>query len=265
MNNVIRTALPTAILGAVLLFGVAIAEASHSWGSYHWARQSNPFTLKLGDNVSSAWDSYLTTTSTEWSLSSVLDTTIVTGLAGRNCKATTGRVEVCNSRYGQNGWLGLAQIWISGTHITKGLAKMNDTYFSMAQYNNADEKLHVMCQEVGHTFGLGHTSEDGTSQGTCMDYSDSPSSTLPNQHDYDQLAAIYAHLDSFNSFSSAFSSVRGASAEAQSGDFEDASEWGKEIHRSANGRSSVFERDLGNGNRLLTHIYWAEPRGHHHE
>jgi hypothetical protein len=27
-------------------------------GNYHWARTSNPFTLKLGDNVSSAWDSY---------------------------------------------------------------------------------------------------------------------------------------------------------------------------------------------------------------
>jgi hypothetical protein len=35
------------------------ADANHSWGGYHWARTSNPFTLKLGDNVSSEWDSYL--------------------------------------------------------------------------------------------------------------------------------------------------------------------------------------------------------------
>ncbi len=27
-----------------------------------------------------------------------------------------------------------------------------------------------MCREIGHTFGLGHTSEDGSSQNTCMDY-----------------------------------------------------------------------------------------------
>jgi hypothetical protein len=35
------------------------AQANHSWNGYHWARTSNPFTLKVGDNVSSTWDSYL--------------------------------------------------------------------------------------------------------------------------------------------------------------------------------------------------------------
>ena len=28
------------------------ASANHSWGGYHWARTSNPFAIKLGDNVS---------------------------------------------------------------------------------------------------------------------------------------------------------------------------------------------------------------------
>jgi hypothetical protein len=31
------------------------AKANHSWGNYHWARQTNPFTLQLGDNVSPTW------------------------------------------------------------------------------------------------------------------------------------------------------------------------------------------------------------------
>src|SRR3989338_3481827 len=97
----------------VTLF-TAFAYASHSWGNYHWARTSNPFTLKLGDNLSTSWKPYLNTTSSAWSKSSVLDTTIVSGLGGRNCKEQTGRVEVCNSKYGFNGWIGLAQIWISG-------------------------------------------------------------------------------------------------------------------------------------------------------
>ena len=52
------------------------AFANHSWGGYHWARRSNPFTVKLGDNVSSQWDSILGTTSTDWSKSTVLDTRI---------------------------------------------------------------------------------------------------------------------------------------------------------------------------------------------
>ena len=64
-----RIRLLTIMLLVAALAGLpATAGASHSWGSYHWARTSNPFTLKLGDNVSSVWDSYLATTASDWSL-----------------------------------------------------------------------------------------------------------------------------------------------------------------------------------------------------
>ncbi len=38
---------------ALLAFAAftSTAEANHSWGRYHWARTSNPFTLKLVDNA----------------------------------------------------------------------------------------------------------------------------------------------------------------------------------------------------------------------
>ena len=44
-------------------------------------------------------------------------------------------------------WLGLAQIWLSGSHITQGIVKNNDYYFggSTYAYNNEAEKLHVIC------------------------------------------------------------------------------------------------------------------------
>jgi len=57
-----------------------------------------------------------------------------------------------------------------------------------------------MCQEIGHVFGLDHTSVDGSSQGTCMDYSSDPSRISPNSHDYEMLETIYAHLDSYNTY-----------------------------------------------------------------
>ena len=83
------------------------ASANHAWSNYHWARSSNPFTLRLGDNVSSAWDSYLQTASSDWSVSNVLDTTIVAGATTpRTCRAASGRIEVCNATYGSTGWLG---------------------------------------------------------------------------------------------------------------------------------------------------------------
>ena len=137
-------------------------------------------------------------TSQEWNGGKTpLITSIVPGQARKRCAMVVGTTQVCNGKYGNNGWLGLASININGgTHITQGSAKVNDTYFDTPTYNTPDERLHVMCQEVAHTFGLGHTSEDGSSQKTCMDYSSSPDSTGPNQHDFDQLEIIYAHTDS---------------------------------------------------------------------
>lgn len=240
-----------ALMAAVLVAAVTAgsASANHSWGGYHWARTSNPFTIKLGDNLSTDWKSYLATTSNDWSKSTVMDTTIVAGQAKGKCRPTAGRDEVCNGAYGQNGWLGIASIWLSGgTHITQGTVKLNDTYFVQAPYNNTAEKEHVMCQEVGHTFGLDHQDTSGASLNTCMDYyhniSDSDTkSTAPNQHDYDELALIYQHLDSTTTI--------GASASGLPAAVPDFS--------PANERASVYTDHLPNGDLLVTFVIWATP------
>lgn len=237
------------------------AQATHSWNGYHWARTANPFALKVGDNVDASWDSYLATAESDWSQSSVMDLVPSAGTTtGRKCQANLGTVQVCNAAYGNNGWLGLASISVTGgTHITQGTAKMNDSYFSSATYNNPNERLHVMCQEVGHTFGLGHTSEDGSSQNTCMDYfsntganAGSTVSTHPNQHDYDELAAIYAHLDTTTTVKAATASSPGVG--------NDRASWGREVYRATDGSQSVFERDFGGGNKVITHVTWALGR-----
>ncbi|CAN5780364.1 hypothetical protein BH18ACT15_BH18ACT15_02600 [soil metagenome] len=181
---------------------VSPAKASHSWNGYHWARTSNPFTIKVGDNVTSAWDSHLRTAASDWSADTAgnpLNAAVVTGAATtRKCRPTAGQVEVCNASYGNNGWLGVAQIWVSGGHITQGTAKMNDTYFSTPKYNTPTWRDSVMCQEIGHTWGLDHQDESGADFHTCMDYSSNPDTDNrhPNYHDYQELALIYSHLDS---------------------------------------------------------------------
>lgn len=260
-----------ASLGLLLTSFVSIVHATHSWGSYHWARTSNPFTLKLGDNLSSNWGPYLATTSDDWSVSSVLDTTIVTGAANpKNCRPTSGRVEVCNNKYGNNGWLGLAQIWVSGNHITQGVTKVNDTYFNTAKYNTSAWKNMVMCQEVGHTFGLDHQDENfsNTNLGTCMDYTDDPSGVLksqlsnehPNAHDYDELATIYAHLDNVTTIQSGTQKLplglSVAGAVLNNGDFENRKDWGIELKNNRN--VALYERDFGRGNKLFTFIILAQ-------
>jgi hypothetical protein len=233
------------------------ANASHSWGGYHWARTANPFTLKLGDNVTSTWDPYLQTASSDWSQSSVLDTIVVAGQSNHNCRMTTGRVEVCNAAYGNNGWLGLASIQVTGgVHITKGSAKMNDTYFNQAQYNTPAWHSLVMCQEIAHTFGLDHQDENfnNPNLGTCMDYTSDPdgppSNEHPNQHDFDELVIIYSHLDSFTTVGQALpgsSPVVGDSPAT----------WGTLVSGSASHGNATYVRDLGHGELVVTFVIWA--------
>ena len=291
-----RIAGAAAVVAVGVLAFASVASAAHVWGNssgaYHWARTANPFTLLLGDNVASVWDSYLRTASTDWTASSVLDTTVVAGKAGRNCTAQTGRVEVCAKKYGKNGWLGIAQIWISGNHITKGLVKMNDTYFTTSTYNKASWRAMVMCQEIGHTFGLAHQDENfyNPNLGSCMDYANDPArndgagnNMHPNAHDYDVLEQIYAHLDTTTTVTQNLSSNNGRGRNGRFGNVlpfgtlntfelavpevqpftidlgDDPKNWGVEISRSVNGYASVFAKKV-DGEQVLTHVFWADPR-----
>ncbi len=263
------------LIVTLVALGATDASASHAWSSYHWGRTANPLALTLGDNVSGTWDAHLATASADWSstvydgktdpqtglvVANPLRTSIVPGgTAPRKCRATSGRVEVCNATYGSNGWLGLAQIWLSGGHIVQGVAKMNDTYFNTEKYNNGNEKLHVMCQEIGHTFGLGHTSENGSSQNTCMDYfsntganAGSTQSTRPNLHDYGQLTAMYSHLDTVNTAKSpASGAARGVGG--PTGADGDGTPAG-----ASRARGSWYVEHLGGGRYLITHIRWLD-------
>jgi hypothetical protein len=260
---------PFAIYAAVVLGATlsATALATHSWAGYHWARTTAQFTLKLGDNLTSEWDPVLAAASRDWNspelfgaISTPILTAVVAGGSNKRCSMVPGTTQVCNGKYGNNGWLGLASIYINGQHITQGSAKMNDTYFLTAKYNTPNEKRHVMCQEVAHTFGLDHQSTDGSSLNTCMDYfsntganAGSTLSISPNKHDFEELNTIYAHLDSTTTVA-----AMPASSPMHSDVTEEPVSWGYLMRQSADGRSSVYEKYHHEGARTLTHVYWTE-------
>ena len=257
------------IAGLVLLAGSgAVLSGDHSWNGYHWARTANPFTLKVGDNVSSAWDAYLDEAIIDWSASAVLDLTKVAGgTKPRSCRPTTGRIEVCNERYGNTGWLGIAQIWITdGTHITQAITKLNDTYFNTRTYNTPPWRRLVMCQEIAHDFGLDHQDEnfENLNLGSCMDYTNDPDGPIsnehPNAHDYEQVEAIYAHVDSVSTVEGAPGFVVQARPPGLDAAFETPAQWGRLIRSIANGRVQVFELDFGRGFHVITRVVWADQR-----
>ncbi len=251
------------VFAITALLSAQPASAHHWWGGYHWARTGQPIKVSLGDNVPRGWDDYLRTAAADWSKAEMLDTTVIGGgTSPSTCQPTWGRVEVCSSRYGENGWLGLATVWVyPDGEIVQGTAQMNDTYFSMRQYNNPSERLHVMCQEVGHTFGLGHTSEDGSSQNTCMDYyynrTNDGISTKPNAHDYEMLTSIYTQPASTTT-ASATSTPYPAGFRQAAG--HRPAEWGRLVH--AAGRGALYVRELPGGYTIATHVTWAEGYEH---
>jgi hypothetical protein len=235
--------------------------ANHSWNGYHWARTSNPFLLKVGDNVNTTWDPILSTTISDWSKSTVCDLTRVTGGANpKNCRPTTGRDEVCDSTYGNTGWLGVAQIWASGKHITQGTVKLNDTYHNSAPYNTTAWRNLVSCQEVGHTLGLAHQDENfnNANLGTCMDYTNDPSTNQhPNQHDYDELVTIYSHLDSTNTVFG-IGPVSALSLPTVPGDeLDEPWRWGTPVEFDGAGRGNVFVLKLDDDSVVITRVVWT--------
>lgn len=247
------------IFAAVVIVALAVpsAFATHKWGSYHWYKPGSSVSIPIGDNVSGTWDTYLRAAEADWDVAPALNLSVVGGL-GTSCTMRAGRVEVCARAYGATGWLGIAQISLSGSHISGATAKMNTSY---SMYES--EKKHVMCQEIGHAWGLGHTSENGSSQNTCMDYYQNTSnsdmtSTRPNSHDYSMLASIYSHSGA--STPRTLATIPPAFGYLNfNGPLETL---GEEILRSENGRGRFYYLNFGTdheGNELglLTHVYLA--------
>lgn len=264
----IRLLIYVAVCLALPALAPFTANASHAWGNYHWERSSNPVSLEVGNNVASEWAAYLGVVVNDWDQSTVLSLNMLPGEAKGKCRPTSGRIEVCNDFYGNNGWLGLAQIWVSGDHIDQAVTKVNDTYFNTQPYDKPAWRQLVMCQEIGHDFGLGHQDEDFDNDNlkTCMDYTSDPSTNQhPNQHDYDELASIYTHTDGGSGGGGDGGSggcnprapwCNNGNNDVSARDLHSQAEWGQLVRTQ--GRTAVYERDFGNGNRVVTFVIWAD-------
>lgn len=276
-----KTVVSAALLSCAV-FAVGPAFATHAWGNYHWARTSNPVALKINVAVGSAWTTSVGTAITDWNQSSVLSLSNLpkSGVDTRKCNPIAGQILVCADSYGQRGWLGIASIWASGDHITQATTKLNDTYYSASYaggyYNTGPWRALVACQEIGHDFGLDHQDEnfDNANLDTCMDYTSDPMSNQhPNQHDYDELETIYAHLDGGgggggggncnprspkcnNGADDAFT-FRTVGQPHPTQSAASPGSWGQAIAYDKSGRPDTFELDLGGGHRRITHVFWV--------
>ena len=261
-------AMPAMVITVAVTASVS-ALADNQWGSYRW--KEAPLTLEIVDNTTNDrywWASHLSTANDDWDFGTTTagrttgDVVEITRSSGTNtaCDPVSGNVQVCNDNYGNNGWLGIAQIWISrgkNKYIVAGVAKMNDFYHDKSPYYSDSWRQLVMCQEVAHTFGLDHQDEsfDNTNLGTCMDYTSNPSGNEhPNQHDYDQLEMMYPPSSEEESGGK---TCNPKSPKCQAADvlLENPGDWGRLV--SGHGGIEIYEKELANGFRVITHVTWT--------
>lgn len=261
------------LVGVTGMMAIGPAVATHSWNGYHWAGPGRELALKVNTSITAQWDLSVGKAIGDWTSSTELDLTRVPSAVNRKkCSPIAGQILVCNDAYGQRGWLGIASIWLSNGHIVQGTTKLNDSYHNFAPYNRPEWRALVACQEVGHDFGLDHQDEtfDNANLGTCMDYTNNPlgppANTSPNAHDYAELSDIYNHDDGYTSATASINSSVGqpSIAAGAEGIGDSPAEWGRPVHADRYGRPDVFQKELGGGNRVLTHVLWAigeGPRG----
>ena len=263
------------VLLVVLLVAAVPVFASHAWGTYHWSRTSTQITPPVHNNVSSVWDPYLDVAVADWNASSVIQSPYGSAYgpisSTSRCSSATGKIEVCNRTYGQNGWLGIAGISISGGHITKGYTKLNDTYFNTATYNKPSWRRMVTCQEIGHDYGLAHVNENfnDPNTGSCMDYTNDPArndgagtNEYPNAHDYSLLESIYNHS---HALALPFDEMRAdATRPTTIQEFmAKADQWGEPIAFDQEGRPTTFFLRTGpnHGGEMhdgeIIDVFWA--------
>ena len=180
--------------------------ADHYWTNYTWSNPSCNLVLPIGDcHTSGSFSTLLDDVVYRWNnvpenqdlsgdtyspVGISLQKTTCDGDDNLYCNDTSvlNRISSCNGNYGDTGWAGLASIWTYGDNtLAKASSQVNE-YYSMS---NA-ETQHVLCQEIGHGFPMGHTSEDGSDQNTCMDYSTWTSANrYPNKNDVQLIDNLY--------------------------------------------------------------------------
>lgn len=260
-------------LAVSLLVQVPIS-ASHNWGGgtkgYHWMRSTNTIrNIPIRRFHSSIWLARYSAAYTKWRSASMTKVRPIQGATGggRNpCPAALNQITSCDGSYGNTGWLGLATVWTySGGHIAQGTSKVNNTYHNRAPYNTTAYRQFVICQEIGHNFGLGHVNEVFTNAntGSCMDYTNDPDggpgggsnsdphNMNPNAHDYALINSKHnhvgsaSHADDLPGILPGFADAEVMPAAAMAFNPMKLSDLGTLVHVGAGGRLERYERDFG--------------------
>lgn len=261
------------LLGMVAIVPTTV-DATHSY-SGHWRRTSSAVrNIPVLRMLSSIWLTRYSIAMADWrnsAMTKIKPYTYGTYAPPYRCPFYTGYIAVCNGNYGGTGWGGLAFLARDGYgHAYGGWALQNDYYTGYGSSATAVAwRQHIICQEIGHLFGLGHVNEITTNRnvGSCMDYTNDPdggaggypgdpNNMHPYSHDYAFINQRHNHIGSLiPGFAAPEADASRVVSEAMKQfDVKTMKGFGRLVFSAKDGNAERYELDLQGGALATTWV-----------
>jgi hypothetical protein len=173
------------IVTAIICAQTRSAHADHDFpGSRHW----NKTTITFVDSTTPAWDATVQSAVDTWNAGlDAIEIKLVEGDSSKkvrkSCPVPNGKIRLCNFGYNFDA-LAEAHVQVESGHIKKGTIRFDDVDLNFPS-------LPAMCHESGHVLGLDHRPQNQQNS-TCMTFALFYSK--PDQHDFDMIDALHAHM-----------------------------------------------------------------------
>lgn len=172
------------VMAAVGVLGAqSVASATHTEG-HHWSHDGLARSqIYFVDKTGAAWP--IATVTYKWNEAHGVDSYYET-----SCPSSTLHCVTVSEYSANDGLYGVTSFpgWNSASHNYAGVTvKLNDYTAT-----TSTQKRKSSCHELGHVLGLAHRS----TAASCMEQGAAPPiSMYPDQHDFDELQAIYNHAN----------------------------------------------------------------------
>lgn len=217
----------------------------------HWAHQSKPFTLKVVNNGSTAWNENLTRQIEKWDMARVASLVNIPG-AEITCELNRGTINVCSFNDAENSVIALTQtVYDQSTlHIESSRIAFNDTHLNKgSNYEKDVLKNNLVCRNLGLAIGAKIRYNEPAHIGSCMNPLASgemlEQAQNPDLIDLNSLIKLYHHDDIQD-----FVPIRYTLPD--SANFADSTKWGNLVETIDSGNIEIYEQFLGDGYKMVT-------------